>query len=533
MAVDEREHVGLRMSARPTDRLSHLTRWLVGDDAGTLAAAACVLLCLSIYVVTLLPGVSIGDAAEFQRVPYALEVPHPTGFPTYVLLAHVFELLPAGSVAWRANLFSAVAGALSGGVAVLTMRRLGVGSLAAFAAATAASLSAIIWAQATVAEVSTLLLLLMLLFVHRAVVWRDTQRARDLLPAAFLLGLAMGVHLLAVGLAPFGLLYAGWAGRRALRARPALVAASALALAAGLSVYLYLPVQALLAPSVFNARFLTWDGFAAWVTGANSQGQMHFLSLAGIAMALSRLPAMLALVVRDTHPLLFALAAGGFLACLRRAPAFALFSGALVGASLYLTTDFLGYDRYLLVAMAMAGIWVGVALDTAARLLARARPLLGSTVPVVGLALPLLLAQAHWSAMATQPTSDGRALSARVFALLPPHAALETYWDTLQPFLYEQCVEGVRPDVEAFYPFNDDYSTCEPTANATEPLASRPTYVLMWASSWIPAFPTGFTLEPVAEISIPYGHTWDKRTLYRVVRVTAGTPHGGAPLVSY
>ena len=43
-----------------------------------------------------------------QSVPHVLGVAHPTGYPTYVLLAWFAELLPIGSVAWRANLLSAV-----------------------------------------------------------------------------------------------------------------------------------------------------------------------------------------------------------------------------------------------------------------------------------------------------------------------------------------------------------------------------------------------------------------------------------------
>src|SRR5438045_9307008 len=46
-----------------------------------------------------------------------LGVPHPTGYPLYVLLGKLFTLLPVGDVAYRVNLSSAVY--MAGAVGVL------------------------------------------------------------------------------------------------------------------------------------------------------------------------------------------------------------------------------------------------------------------------------------------------------------------------------------------------------------------------------------------------------------------------------
>ena len=69
------------------------------------------LLGLTLYIRTLAPGLLSGDSAEFQTLAYTLGMTHPTGYPIYVLLAHVFTLLPFGDMAWRVNLFSAFWGA--------------------------------------------------------------------------------------------------------------------------------------------------------------------------------------------------------------------------------------------------------------------------------------------------------------------------------------------------------------------------------------------------------------------------------------
>src|SRR4029453_18109906 len=43
-------------------------------------------------------------------------IPHPTGYPLYVLLARFFQLLPVGTLAFRTNLMSALLTALSAGL---------------------------------------------------------------------------------------------------------------------------------------------------------------------------------------------------------------------------------------------------------------------------------------------------------------------------------------------------------------------------------------------------------------------------------
>ena len=87
-----------------------------------------------VYIRTLLPGVSVGDWAEAEMIPAQLGILHPTGYPLYTLLVKAFTLLPFGSVAWRANLFSAVAAAAAVGVAVLIAIRLHVRPVIAFGA---------------------------------------------------------------------------------------------------------------------------------------------------------------------------------------------------------------------------------------------------------------------------------------------------------------------------------------------------------------------------------------------------------------
>ena len=84
---------------------------LASPTPAQLAALFSAALALLVYLRTLLPGVSVGDWAESQSIPARLGIPHPTGYPLFVLAGKLFSLLPVGSVAYRAGLLSALAAA--------------------------------------------------------------------------------------------------------------------------------------------------------------------------------------------------------------------------------------------------------------------------------------------------------------------------------------------------------------------------------------------------------------------------------------
>jgi len=161
----------------------------------------------AVYVRTLMPGIAFGDWGEMQTVPHVLGVAHPTGYPTYILLAWLAELIPIGSVAFRANLLSAALVAATLATVTVIAERLGVRPLIAAAAALALGAVGTVWAAATVAEVNPLHLLFVAAVLHRALVWEEGQRPRDLVLGAVLLGLAAGNHLLILFVAPFVALF--------------------------------------------------------------------------------------------------------------------------------------------------------------------------------------------------------------------------------------------------------------------------------------------------------------------------------------
>ena len=154
------------------------TAWdRVGDGVlvvGLFAAS------LALYVQTLAPSVAtlFDDSLEFPLVSYRLGIAHPTGYPLYTLLGKLFTLGPWHNPAWRVNLLSAVAGALTVAFVYLAARQLTKRRLPALLGAVALAVSPVFWSQAVVAEVYTLTGAFVALLLWLALRWAR----RPLLP---------------------------------------------------------------------------------------------------------------------------------------------------------------------------------------------------------------------------------------------------------------------------------------------------------------------------------------------------------------
>jgi hypothetical protein len=218
---------------------------------------------LSLYLVTMAPTITWQhdgyDAGDLITAAYTLGIPHPTGYPTYMLLGKLMTLLPVGDVAYRMNLLSACSAAVAVSLlylaARMTLPRVPMAMWASLAAAFWLAGSRIFWSQALITEVyafNALLFAVLLLLCLRL-----SQQASDQVPEgaarqdvlrttariACIYGLSLGNHLTIAFSAPL-LLWHGWQvhKRRLLSARQWATVAAALAV--GLAVYAYLPLRA-------------------------------------------------------------------------------------------------------------------------------------------------------------------------------------------------------------------------------------------------------------------------------------------------
>lgn len=218
------------------------------------AAWVAALAALWVYAVTLSPTVTWRnhgeDSGDLLVASATLGIPHPTGYPLYVVLGRVASLVPLGSIAYRINLVSALAGAagvyfLARWILELAPRAAGPGAalFGALAGSLLYAFSRGAWSQSVLAEVYTLNVALLgasLWSIARA---DRTGRTRWLCLSAYLFGLGLANHLLILAAAPA---LAIAAGRRVLSRQiglPGIVLLLVLVLW-GLTLDLYLPIRA-------------------------------------------------------------------------------------------------------------------------------------------------------------------------------------------------------------------------------------------------------------------------------------------------
>ena len=91
-----------------SDNGAWLRPWRLSSRWLDLACAMLLVLGgFALYAATAVPGVFDGDYGELQYMPRLLGLPHPTGYPSFLLLGWLWSWLPLGTMAFRLNLFSA------------------------------------------------------------------------------------------------------------------------------------------------------------------------------------------------------------------------------------------------------------------------------------------------------------------------------------------------------------------------------------------------------------------------------------------
>jgi hypothetical protein len=412
---------------------------------GDILAGLGVLLCaLALYIATLLPGLGIGDTAEFQRVVPLLELAHPTGYPLYTLTGWLWtHLLPGGSAAWRLNLFSAVAGAAAIAVLYHCARALGQPRVVAAAAALALATAPTFWSQATIAEVYALAALLQALLVLALLRWRAQRWPFWAIGLA--LGLGLAHHRTIVLMLPGALLFIALSRRP----RPAELG-QALAVTLGCCLlYLYVPLHA---PAWLNRWEVLRDYLSA---GSVAADWLSFRQLQ--ADGLARPLDLLRRVIWPELGVLGTLL--GLLGALwlpwrdRAAGALLLASYAttLCFCSAYYVPDI---QVFLIPLHLIAALLLGVGTtQLVERLPRRAVSAAGALL----LALPALLLYHNLPAIrAANTLAPEQSARAQLARLSRQPALVVGDWRAIEGMRYLQAVEGQRLDIEfAMVPSRD------------------------------------------------------------------------------
>jgi hypothetical protein len=447
-------------------------RWRALDPrrwpAPLLAALPVAAIALALYLRTLLPGVGLWDTAEFQTVGPVLGIAHPTGYPTYTLLAWAAAVLlqPAGDEALRANLLSALLVAAAcgvvAGVTTVLSQRLSAGIIGGLVLAVAPAA----WSVGQRADPHALHLLLMALIVALLVGWVERRRRgapadRWLLGAALVYGVSLGNHALTVLLAPsIALLLLLFAPD--LRHRPRFVLGCFLAaVLPALALYAYLPLRSAMDPPLDYANPETLDGLLYVVLGAQFSDNLH------APPALAEIVRLVAGTTWAQLAPLAVLAPLGLAVLGLRRPALAVLLGGWSVLTWLFALSYVDADigRYhlgpLLVVALLVGLGAGGLIDGLTRLAARVTG--GGAVGCArvtrfpGLAAGLAAVLLAGGALAVVPARfDGldrsqntlaRTWLETTLAELAPDAVVVAWWSYATTLRYGQFVEGRRNDV--------------------------------------------------------------------------------------
>ena len=197
---------------------------------------------LTVYLLTLMPGVTGGDPGELQFVPHILSMPHPTGTPLYCLLGSLWSRIPLGSsVAWRMNLLAAASAAAACVALFAAVYLIAQRLVPALAAAFCLAFGVTFWDQALLADKYAFNAWMVALILVLLLWWKKTRTDRALGLLALAYGLSLAHHRTMILFAPSLFGYVWWHERRALwRDRRRLFSLFALVLAP-LLLYFYLP----------------------------------------------------------------------------------------------------------------------------------------------------------------------------------------------------------------------------------------------------------------------------------------------------
>ena len=129
----------------------------------------------------LMPDVGFWDTGEFQTVAPILGTAHPTGYPTYVILGFIVNLVlaPLGEPAFRMNVFSLLCIAVAAAVTVRLVMRLTGSAPIGMAAGLGLATTPVAWNLATHADPHTLHLALVVILVAVLVRWEHGRRAAE------------------------------------------------------------------------------------------------------------------------------------------------------------------------------------------------------------------------------------------------------------------------------------------------------------------------------------------------------------------
>jgi hypothetical protein len=421
---------------------------------------AVVAILFTVYGLTMAPTITWAhygaDGGDLVTAVVRGSLPHPPGFPTYLLLGTLFMQLPLRDPAWRMNLMSAVMAAGAAGLVVAGMghvpplasrkpahtgprrrdpRHQPHTSGVAVCAGLVLGVAPLFWSQALIAEVyapaAFFSALVVLLVLRNSPAWL----------LGLVWGMGLGLHPTLVFLAPL-LMWRAW-NEQGRTARVVVLVQIGL-------------VALLVWGTVYGPVLLAWAGVrspwgdlssgAGWWALISARIYRQYLFALPLTALPQRLLAWMGLLARQFTPVGAVLAGLGVMVLWQSQRLLALTSGLTVGLfSLYA----IGYNTadslvYLAVALPVAALWLTAGLEQAGAWLERRLPWSTWAMWLLPLAQVFFL----WGRMDVSGDQVALRWAERTLLDAPPEAVLLTDRDGhLFTLWYVQGALGVRPDV--------------------------------------------------------------------------------------
>ncbi|MBN1933209.1 MAG: DUF2723 domain-containing protein, partial [Anaerolineae bacterium] len=409
---------------------------------------------LALFVATCAPSVLPGDGGEFQFVVPTLGIPHPTGYPLYLLLGKLFTLLPVGSVAYRLNLFSAVAAAGAVWAIYRAGRALDLSRAASLIGAALLAVSETFWSQATIAEKYALNAFFVALTLWLGFEWRKRRSNRWLGVWVVCYGLSLTHHRTMIVLAPAYLLLIWLTDRSVLRPKSLLRLLPLFLIP--LSLYLLLPLFGSFNPPYAYIRLDSVKAFFDLVFARTYQSGLFrggWVALPGRAAEFG------SLLWRQFGPFGLALCAGGWAVLLWKKCRIAMVlligmaAQTVFALNYYVPNTYVYYlPVYVWLALCAAAIVEWLRNLVSARMLALARNQVSLAWTLLIAALPLYLG------ISRQPGMDQKRAYAGVsFDHTYAQVALQSVeanamivgdWLPATVLWYAQWVDGLAPTAQ-------------------------------------------------------------------------------------
>ncbi len=399
----------------------------LGHSAIPLASTLIVLI---LYVFTLEDDISWayhgGDGGELIAASYSLGIPHPPGFPIYVLFGKLFSMIPIGTIAFRYNLFSAMSMAAAAGfVSAIAAKKslipqthiwaLSSLTLACIACGLTYAFVPVVWQQSLIAEVYALNALLL-----AALLWAIITDRRPAL-IGFVFGLSIAGHLTSLLFIPLLLLLVP------KKSWPGLAAGTAI----GLLPLLALPVLSNSGSPVSWGEANTIEAW--WWLVSGRLYRPNILSISP-SLWLARMTRWGLAIFLPLMILTFATIVGLIAdrSNDRKRPGSSLLVTAMLFVGYALTYSTPDSFVYLIPAVLLLSVNLGLFLPR---------------LKVLALLLPLLMVTLAIPSLST-PTVDVRGAAEEMLEVAPDNAILLTGGDqTVAALWYFQHVEGVRMDI--------------------------------------------------------------------------------------